>query len=139
MNEMFVDTKNMAIVKKMVKPRDQQGEFESRRSVRYVNGLNSDPLISQCRNFKYGCISWYPVLVQYLYLVCVTYFGFLHRLWQDVTYNLTHGNIDAATAAKHKLEQRQREEAKERKEAGAKWVTKVGVHSLSKCGISVVI
>ena len=33
MNEMFVDTKNMAIVKKMVKPRDQQGEFESRRSV----------------------------------------------------------------------------------------------------------
>ena len=31
MNEMFVDTKNMAIVKKMVKPRDIQGEFESRR------------------------------------------------------------------------------------------------------------
>ena len=31
MNEMFVDTKNMAIVKKMVKPRDTQGEFESRR------------------------------------------------------------------------------------------------------------
>ena len=47
------------------------------------------------------------------------------RLWQDVTYNLTHNNIDEATAAKHKLEQRQREEAKERKEAGVRWQTKV--------------
>ena len=62
MNEMFVDTKNMAIVKKMVKPRDQQGEFESRRSVHYVNGINLDPLISEYGNFKYKRISWYPVL-----------------------------------------------------------------------------
>ena len=46
-----------------------------------------------------------------------------------MTYNLTHDNIDAATAAKHKLEQRQREEAKERKDAGAKWVTKVNIQS----------
>ena len=67
MNEMFVDTKNMAIVKKMVKPRDQQGEFESRRSVHYVNGINSDPLISECRNVKHERMSWYPVFVHYLF------------------------------------------------------------------------
>ena len=89
--------------------------------------MNLDPLISECRNFKHGYISSYPGFAQYRFLVFVTYFGFFCRLWQDVTYNLTHNNIDAATAAKHKLEQRQREEAKERKEAGAKWVTKVNI------------
>ncbi len=31
MNEVFFDTKNTPIVKKMVKPRTQQGEYESRR------------------------------------------------------------------------------------------------------------
>jgi hypothetical protein len=31
MNEVFVDTKRMPVVKKLVKPRDKQGEFESRR------------------------------------------------------------------------------------------------------------
>ena len=67
MNEMFVDTKNMAIVKKMVKPRDQQGEFESRRSVHYANGINSDPLISERRNVKHERMSWYPVFVHYLF------------------------------------------------------------------------
>lgn len=31
MNEVFVDTKKMPIMKKLVKPTDQQTEFESRR------------------------------------------------------------------------------------------------------------
>nr|XP_022314762.1 oxysterol-binding protein-related protein 9-like isoform X1 [Crassostrea virginica] len=31
MNEVFVDTKRMPVVKKLVKPREKQGEFESRR------------------------------------------------------------------------------------------------------------
>jgi hypothetical protein len=49
----------------------------------------------------------------------------LIRLWRDVTYSLKHNDVEAATAAKHKLEQRQREEAKERKESGVPWETKV--------------
>ncbi|XP_037090950.1 oxysterol-binding protein-related protein 9-like, partial [Pollicipes pollicipes] len=47
------------------------------------------------------------------------------RLWKDVTYNLKHGNIDAATDAKCFLEQRQRDEAKQRKAAALQWETKL--------------
>ena len=47
------------------------------------------------------------------------------RLWKDVTYGLKTGNIDLATAGKTKLEQRQREEAAERKEKKEKWETKL--------------
>ena len=49
----------------------------------------------------------------------------LFRLWRKVTQNLKDKNVDAATEEKHKLEQRQRDEAKERKERGVKWETKV--------------
>ena len=37
------------------------------------------------------------------------------RLWKDVTLNLKAKNVDKATEFKHGLEQRQREEAKQRK------------------------
>lgn len=47
------------------------------------------------------------------------------RLWKDVTYGLKVGNIEAATAAKSALEQRQREEAADRKEKNLKWETKL--------------
>lgn len=47
------------------------------------------------------------------------------RLWKDVTYGLKANDIDAATAGKSRLEQRQREEAAERKEKGEKWETKL--------------
>ena len=47
------------------------------------------------------------------------------RLWKNVTYNLKYNNIDAATGAKFALEQRQREEAAQRKEEGRKWETKL--------------
>lgn len=54
------------------------------------------------------------------------------RLWQDVTYNLKHRNIEAATSSKAFLEQRQRDEARDRKEKGEKWETRhfheVGEH-----------
>lgn len=54
------------------------------------------------------------------------------KLWRDVTYNLKVRNIEDATEAKRKLEQRQRDEAKERKEKSIKWETKhfheVGEH-----------
>ncbi|KAK3746139.1 hypothetical protein RRG08_003579 [Elysia crispata] len=46
------------------------------------------------------------------------------KLWRKVTQNLKDKNVDAATEEKHKLEQRQRDEAKERKERGVKWETK---------------
>ncbi|GAB1607369.1 oxysterol-binding protein-related protein 9-like isoform X1 [Argonauta hians] len=53
-------------------------------------------------------------------------------LWKDVTYNLKIKNISSATEAKHVLEQRQRDEAKERKEKSLVWETKyfheVGEH-----------
>ncbi|KAL4236704.1 Oxysterol-binding protein-related protein 9 [Mactra antiquata] len=76
MNEAFVDTKRLPIITKQVKPRDTQGEFESR------------------------------------------------RLWQEVTHNLKTENVEKATEYKQKLEQRQRDEAKERKEKGLKVETK---------------
>jgi len=50
------------------------------------------------------------------------------RLWRDVTYGLKSGDIEGATAAKFALEQRQREEAAHRKEAGVKWETKLFHH-----------
>ncbi|GFR90017.1 oxysterol-binding protein [Elysia marginata] len=46
------------------------------------------------------------------------------KLWRKVTQNLKDKNVDAATEEKHKLEQRQRDEAKERKEKHLKWDTK---------------
>ncbi len=49
----------------------------------------------------------------------------LGRLWKEVTYNLKVRNIEEASKHKHGLEQRQRDEAKQRKEDGTKWETKV--------------
>ncbi|XP_071952553.1 oxysterol-binding protein-related protein 9-like [Antedon mediterranea] len=43
------------------------------------------------------------------------------RLWKDVTLHLKSKDMDQATEAKHFLEQRQRNEAKERKETGTTW------------------
>ncbi|KAL7058530.1 hypothetical protein AAHC03_016687 [Spirometra sp. Aus1] len=43
------------------------------------------------------------------------------KLWEEVTHNLKVGNIDAATDAKTRLEQRQRREAAARQEANEKW------------------
>jgi len=43
------------------------------------------------------------------------------RLWREVTHGLKFENIDAATNAKQNLEQKQREEAKQRKETGEIW------------------
>ncbi|CAG0889302.1 unnamed protein product [Darwinula stevensoni] len=47
------------------------------------------------------------------------------RLWKDVTAGLKLGNIQRATAAKQFLEQRQRNEAKQRLEQGIQWETKM--------------
>ncbi|XP_014663478.1 PREDICTED: oxysterol-binding protein-related protein 9-like [Priapulus caudatus] len=47
------------------------------------------------------------------------------RLWKDVTAALTIKDVDKATEGKFQLEQRQREEAKERRETGKKWETKL--------------
>jgi hypothetical protein len=47
------------------------------------------------------------------------------RLWKEVTAGLKFNDIDKATSAKQTLEQKQRDEAKERKEAGLEWRTKV--------------
>jgi hypothetical protein len=49
----------------------------------------------------------------------------LFSLWKDVTYSLKSKQLDKATGAKSFLEQRQREEAKERAEKSIKWQTKV--------------
>ena len=43
------------------------------------------------------------------------------RLWREVTHGLKHNHIDAATEAKCALEQKQRDDAKERKEKNIKW------------------
>lgn len=46
------------------------------------------------------------------------------RLWREVTAGLKFGDIEAATNAKVALEQKQREDAAERKESGVKWDNK---------------
>uniref|UniRef100_A0A0B6ZH51 Oxysterol-binding protein n=1 Tax=Arion vulgaris TaxID=1028688 RepID=A0A0B6ZH51_9EUPU len=82
--EVFVDTKSMPIIKKIVRPPESQDKLESR------------------------------------------------KLWRQVTYHLKEKNVDKATEEKHRLEQWQREEAKERKDQGLSWETKyfheVGEH-----------
>ena len=47
------------------------------------------------------------------------------RLWMNVTYNLREGNVDKATEHKTVLEQRQREETRERNETGKRWKQRV--------------
>lgn len=56
------------------------------------------------------------------------------RLWKDVTLNLKIKDIDAATEAKHRLEEKQRAEARERKEKEQQWETRVRI-SLAYHGI----
>ena len=51
------------------------------------------------------------------------------NLWKEVTMALSIGDMDKATESKCFLEQRQRDEAKERKEKNEKWETKVGFHT----------
>ncbi|XP_004699489.1 oxysterol-binding protein-related protein 9 isoform X9 [Echinops telfairi] len=55
-------------------------------------------------------------------------------LWKDVTFNLKIRDIDAATEAKHKLEERQRAEARERKEKEIQWETRL-FHEDGECWV----
>ncbi|XP_068095169.1 oxysterol-binding protein-related protein 9 isoform X2 [Hyperolius riggenbachi] len=56
------------------------------------------------------------------------------RLWRDVTYNLKIRDIEAATEAKHSLEERQRAEARERKEKETQWETRL-FHEDGECWV----
>ncbi|KAF5307219.1 hypothetical protein FQR65_LT00735 [Abscondita terminalis] len=47
------------------------------------------------------------------------------RLWKEVTRALKFNDIDKATTAKYQVEQRQRDEAKERKSLSLEWETKL--------------
>jgi len=47
------------------------------------------------------------------------------RLWREVTHGLKFNNIEAATEAKCGLEQKQRQEAKDRKEKGEVWENRI--------------
>ncbi|XP_041476266.1 oxysterol-binding protein-related protein 9-like isoform X2 [Lytechinus variegatus] len=82
----FVDTKEMKVNRKRVRPVEDQDPYESR------------------------------------------------KLWKDVTTNLKTQEIEAATDAKHFLEERQRREAKERLAEGTKWETKL-FHEDGECWI----
>ncbi|NWQ81897.1 OSBL9 protein, partial [Columbina picui] len=55
-------------------------------------------------------------------------------LWKDVTNNLINRDIDAATAAKHTLEERQRAEARARKENEIPWETRL-FHEDGECWV----
>lgn len=46
------------------------------------------------------------------------------RLWREVTYHLRTKQIDLATSAKQRIEQKQRDELKERKDKALKWQTR---------------
>uniref|UniRef100_A0A667WRM7 Oxysterol-binding protein n=1 Tax=Myripristis murdjan TaxID=586833 RepID=A0A667WRM7_9TELE len=56
------------------------------------------------------------------------------RLWKDVTLNLKLKDIDAATEAKHRLEEKQRAEARERKENERQWETRL-FHEDGECWV----
>lgn len=49
------------------------------------------------------------------------------KLWKEVTAGLRFNEIDKATNAKQSLEQKQRDEAKERKDSGKEWQTRVSL------------
>lgn len=55
-------------------------------------------------------------------------------LWKDVTFNLKIRDIDAATEAKHRLEERQRAEARDRKEKEIQWETRL-FHEDGECWV----
>lgn len=55
-------------------------------------------------------------------------------LWKDVTYNLKIRDIDAATDAKHRLEEKQRAEARARKENETSWETRL-FHEDGECWV----
>jgi hypothetical protein len=50
------------------------------------------------------------------------------RVWRDVTVGLRINDLDKATAAKYAIEQKQREEARLRKETNITWQTKVNTN-----------
>ncbi|XP_023674650.1 oxysterol-binding protein-related protein 9-like isoform X1 [Paramormyrops kingsleyae] len=56
------------------------------------------------------------------------------NLWKDVTKNLRLKDIDAATAAKHHLEEKQRAEARERREKEIQWETRL-FHEDGECWV----
>ncbi|KAE8610182.1 hypothetical protein XENTR_v10012040 [Xenopus tropicalis] len=56
------------------------------------------------------------------------------RMWKDVTFNLKIKDIDAATEAKHRLEEKQRAEARERKEKEKQWETRL-FHEDGECWV----
>ncbi|XP_039598373.1 oxysterol-binding protein-related protein 9-like [Polypterus senegalus] len=56
------------------------------------------------------------------------------RLWKDVTHNLKVKDIDAATDAKHALEEKQRAEARDRKEKEQQWQTRL-FHEDGECWV----
>lgn len=53
------------------------------------------------------------------------------RLWKEVTAGLKLNDIEKATNAKTSLEQKQRDEAKKRKEMNLEWETKVSILNFS--------
>ncbi|KAA0714238.1 Oxysterol-binding protein-related protein 9 [Triplophysa tibetana] len=55
-------------------------------------------------------------------------------LWKDVTLNLKLRDIEAATDAKHRLEEKQRAEARERKENEMQWETRL-FHEDGECWV----
>ncbi|XP_076860011.1 oxysterol-binding protein-related protein 9 isoform X3 [Brachyhypopomus gauderio] len=55
-------------------------------------------------------------------------------LWRDVTLNLKLKDIDSATEAKHHLEEKQRAEARERKEKEVQWETRL-FHEDGECWV----
>ncbi|XP_056460282.1 oxysterol-binding protein-related protein 9 isoform X2 [Gadus chalcogrammus] len=56
------------------------------------------------------------------------------RMWRDVTLNLKLKDIDMATEAKHYLEEKQRGEARERKENERQWETRL-FHEDGECWV----
>lgn len=52
------------------------------------------------------------------------------KLWKEVTRALKFNDIDKATNAKFQLEQKQREEARERKLTNTEWETKVSCYRI---------
>uniref|UniRef100_A0A8C5ZD89 Uncharacterized protein n=1 Tax=Marmota marmota marmota TaxID=9994 RepID=A0A8C5ZD89_MARMA len=55
-------------------------------------------------------------------------------LWKDATLNLKGRDIDAATEAKHRLEERQRAEVEEKKEKEIQWETRF-YHENGECWV----
>ncbi|KAJ8395435.1 hypothetical protein AAFF_G00031690 [Aldrovandia affinis] len=131
-NSLFIDTKKLGIVKKKVRKLEDQLDYESRSPE-----TSSDSLAradSGAENSLFIDTKKLGIVKKKVRKLEDQLDYESRSLWKDVTANLKLKDIDAATEAKHSLEEKQRAEARERKENETQWETRL-FHEDGECWV----